>query len=178
MNEKIKPLSEREKEIKRIEYRKKASEKRDEMIVPLEIRMLAGLPYVILLIFILLFSSYVEEYAPLISMLLRILLVFIIFFHTFIRYLFKGVGIVPYLFGMSYVDLESGYLVDRGQMWELIKKEYYYRLTLTSFKHVLDLLEGPYYRTIAMKEYDYVVAYRKQAYILRYYLNTIKNELS
>ncbi len=178
MNDKIKPLCEREKEIKRIEYRKKASEKRDEMIVPIEIRMLAGLPYVILLIYILLYSLYVQEYAPMISILLRISLVFVIFLHTFIRYLFKGVGIVPYLFGMSYVDRETGYLVDRSQMWELIKKEYYYRLTLTSFKHLFDLLEGPFYRTIAMKEYDYVVAYRKQAYILRYYLDTIKKELS
>jgi hypothetical protein len=178
MKEKVTPLSEREKEIKRIEYRKKASEKREEMIVPLEIRMLAGLPYAIIMLIITFTAVAAGEYPPPMSILIWLLLMFIAIMHTVIRYFFKGVGMIPYLLGMAMMDRETGYLVTRDQMWELIKREYYNRLMLTNFKHMFDFLEGPLYRTLAMKELDYVIGYRKQAQTLRYYLDTIKRELS
>jgi hypothetical protein len=165
-----------DKEIKKAELRKKANEARDEMIVPLEIRILAGLPYAILILYVTYLAVDAQKYRPSTSLLLWISLIFLTLLQTFIRYLFKGVGIIPYLLGMSYVDRESGYLVDRDQMWELIKREYYNRLTMTNFKHLFDLLDGPYYRTISMKEFDYVIGYRKQARILRYYIDTLKKE--
>jgi hypothetical protein len=179
MDTKIRPMTEREKEIKRIEYNNKANEKRDEMNVPIEIRILAGIPYTLLLMSIVIYglaASYAKIPGAMVMMFLSLLAAILI--HHGIRIFCHGVGLIHYLFGMALVDRKTGYMMNRQQVLALIIDEFKNRFTLTRLKHMLEALEGPFYRSISMRDIDVVFGYRKQATILRYYLKSIKDEFS
>jgi hypothetical protein len=179
MEDQKRHMSERDKTIKKIEYMEKIKQTRDEMIVPIEIRMLVSLPYCALLFYIFIIGEQsITSRIPHASLLMLLAILVLIVVHNIIRYFLRGVGIVHYLFGMSLVDRETGYLIIREQVWELIKKELLYRLTFTKYKHLFVILEGPYYQSIPMKEMDFVVGYRKQAMMLKHLTQAIKKDMS
>jgi hypothetical protein len=169
----------RDQEIKKHEYLSKIKSTQDEMIVPIEIRIIASIPYTSVLILIFYIGQQAVDYElPGANALMLFALIIAILIHNTIRYFFHGVGLFHFLFGMALVDKETGYFITRYQVWELIKKELYYRFTLTGLKHMFVILESPYYQSIAMKDMNFIVGYRKQAVILKYLTQTMKKECS
>ncbi len=172
-------LKQRDLEIKKQEYLSKIKSVQEEMIVPIEIRIIASIPFITLLILIIYFGqSSANSQIPGSSPLMIIALMIAIVMHNIIRYFFCGVSLFHYLLGMALVDKETGYFITRFQVWELIKKELYYRFTLTGLKHMFIKLEGPYYQSIAMRNMEFIVGYRKQSAVLKHLTQSMKNECS